>query len=302
MVVPKRFRHLMSAPTLYRNGRVTVLDCHSGEKRVLKITDCSGSDKMLEKAARECTVMWELRGLPGVLRVYDYEIDRVNKVVYLVVEKSLSLCDYLAWNLIDLTEIPIIGAGLCEALIQCRDRGVLHLDVSARNVYYDRSKREVKLGDFNSIKSATDPQVLDSVTGTIKYMAPETYNSRIFDERSLVYSVGMLLYTMCNGGLPAFCPCPDTEDPVRKRMSGEEELPMPQYAEQYPEHLERLGSCLVKACSFDPAKRYRNLESLLDAISRAGFDTFLALPAVRVSAAYGDKDTTVLTTDPERTV
>jgi DNA-binding response OmpR family regulator len=104
-----------------------------------------------------------------------------------------------------------IGAAVCDALGAAHAAGIVHRDIKPDNVFlHDNGDGEiVKVVDFGIAKlldagpeAVAEATQLGTLIGTPSYMAPERLLGRNYDERSDVYSVGVLVYLMLTGALP----------------------------------------------------------------------------------------------------
>jgi len=93
--------------------------------------------------------------------------------------------------------------GLAEGLAHAHRNGVLHRDVKSTNVIFDSEGRP-KLTDFGLAKftSGTDVSHTDPMVGTIGYIAPELLQGKLADNRSDLFSFGVLLYEATTGKSP----------------------------------------------------------------------------------------------------
>lgn len=106
---------------------------------------------------------------------------------------------------------------VCEALQCAHDHGIVHRDIKPENLLIDKAG-VVKIADFGIAKilDAESPGVgmpESQPAGTPQYMAPEQKAQRATDHRADIYSLGVVLYEMLTGELPA-----DKLQPPSKRV------------------------------------------------------------------------------------
>lgn len=91
-----------------------------------------------------------------------------------------------------------IGVAVCSALGAVHAAGLVHRDISARNVMRDEAGRIVVM-DFGAAHPSSDEA---GMCGTPLYLAPELLNGQRANPASDVYAVGVLLYRMVSGDYP----------------------------------------------------------------------------------------------------
>jgi serine/threonine protein kinase len=126
-----------------------------------------------------------------------------------------------------LKEVLRIGREMAEGLAAAHEAGLIHRDIKPPNVWLDGKKRRVKILDFglarvadssdleetddcgpsdaSSPSAGTESRFLTvqgSVVGTPGYMSPEQARGESIDQRTDLFSLGIVLYQMVTGRLP----------------------------------------------------------------------------------------------------
>ena len=147
---------------------------------------------------------------PNVVQVFDFEYDADGDSYYMVMEMvdGPTLKDRLfelaadnrRYSIIESARIMIDTA---NALAYAHKRNMIHRDVKPANLMLDEDGRVV-LTDFGIAKIVTSAQFTASggMIGTPAYMAPEQGLGEAGDERSDIYSLGVIFYQMVTGRLP----------------------------------------------------------------------------------------------------
>jgi serine/threonine protein kinase len=168
--------------------------------------------------------------------------------------------------------VKIIGLQICRALHAAHMRGVIHRDMKPENCW--RMKRGansdfIKVLDFGIAKICpTDGASLEKLTetgqvfGTAEYMSPEQAQGRRADERSDVYSVGIILYQMVTGRLPF---TGDSTISILNKQVYEE--PVPPRTADCPAQLE---SVILRSLAKDPDDRFWSIKDLAEALAAVG--------------------------------
>ncbi len=141
---------------------------------------------------------------PHILPVHDY--GESEGITYLVMRflDAGTLKERLQGSAPSLAEIDRLFAQLADALAYAHDHGVVHRDLKPSNVLVD-ARGNLFLTDFGIAKLLeASPQFTSTgaMIGTPAYMSPEQAQGLKVDQRSDIYSLGIILYEMVTGRVP----------------------------------------------------------------------------------------------------
>ena len=149
---------------------------------------------------------------PGVCQIYDVGGDDADAWIAMEYVEGDSLSSRLRERgPLPPAEVAALGQQIAEALAHAHHRGVLHRDLKGANVVCDRNGRP-KILDFGIARQIVN-DIADHVTrtaaapaagieGTLPYMAPEAIRGEPQDERSDLWSLGVMLHELLTGTLP----------------------------------------------------------------------------------------------------
>ena len=101
----------------------------------------------------------------------------------------------------------LIGRQICSAMNAAHEEGVIHLDLKPGNMMVNR-QGILKIMDFGLARSIVSQEREQfskdskSLMGTPRYMAPEQFLNEELDQRTDIYSIGIILYTLLTGSPP----------------------------------------------------------------------------------------------------
>lgn len=156
-----------------------------------------------------------------------------------------------------------IARQICEGLGEAHRQGIIHRDLKPQNIMID-SEGEVKIMDFGIARSmhvkgvtATGVQV-----GTPEYMAPEQAEAKGIDQRTDIYTLGVILYEMATGEVPF-----TGDTPISIALKHREEIPKDpaEINSQVPESLSHI---ILKCLQKNKENRYQNTSELLKDLTR----------------------------------
>jgi serine/threonine protein kinase len=192
---------------------------------------------------------------PGVVRVFGDE-DRSRRYMVLEWVDGRLLRQILNEHKKFPPERAIrITLALCNALDYIHSQGVVHRDLKPENIMIGPND-EVTLIDFGIAANAGSRRLtfakLTEAMGTPDYISPEQVKGKRGDQRSDVYSLGIMFYEMLTGKVPFTGPNPFVI--MNERLLNN---PIPP-REVNPEISPQLQEIIYRALERDPNKRYPN--------------------------------------------
>jgi len=143
-----------------------------------------------------------------------------------------------------------------------RGFGIVHRDVSPPNILISK-QGEVKLTDFGLAKATSQIEVTDPgvVKGKFSYLSPEAANGREVDNRSDIFSAGIVLWELL-AGRRLFYGDTDYQTVELVRQAN-----IPSLTRENPEVDEELDRVVCKALSRDPARRFQHAGDFCEALA-----------------------------------
>ncbi len=214
---------------------------------------------------------------PNIVKIYDVSFgDRVQFIVMEYVP-GITLKEYIQQQgKVGWKETVHFTVQILRALQHAHDNGIVHRDVKPQNVMLLQDGT-VKVMDFGIARFARENgrTISEKAIGSVHYISPEQARGEVADERSDIYSVGILMYELLTGQLPF-----DGESPVAialKQMQAEAKRPR----ELNPDIPEGLEEIVMRAMKKDPDLRYQSASEMLRDI-----DEFKRNPSVIFEYKY----------------
>jgi len=164
---------------------------------------------------------------------------------------------------LDIDEAINITIQIAEGLSKAHEKGIIHRDIKPANIFVTKDG-VVKILDFGLAKVAGQSQITktSSTVGTVAYMSPEQARGEMVDQRSDIWSLGVVLYEMITGINPFKA---EYEQAVIHSIIDKEPEPIKKLRKDVPEKLDWIIS---KALEKKTADRYQSLEEFINDLLR----------------------------------
>ena len=258
----------------------------------------------LEAADRRARFLREARNAAAIRHANVatiYEVGESDGLPFIVMEycEGETLSQRIRRRPLEAAEFLNIARQLTVGLAAAHEGGIVHRDLKSANVILEPSG-QVKILDFGLAKALhRDMPVasIDSTTGhmfgTIHYLSPEQARGQPADERSDLFSLGVVLYQMATGQLPFNA---DAALLVLEKIRGSEPEPFVPLDSVFPPAAARVIGRLLKK---DPKERYQSARELAADIRGVSTERGAAVVALTADERFaGNVATRVLSLEP----
>jgi serine/threonine protein kinase/tetratricopeptide (TPR) repeat protein len=156
-----------------------------------------------------------------------------------------------------------IGKQVCHGLSEAHRLGVYHRDLKPHNIMIDR-EGNVRIMDFGIALSQDAKSITDShiMIGTPQYLSPEQVEGKRVDQRSDIYSLGVILFEMVTGQVPF-------EGDTTLSIAVKHKIEAPRDPREFNAQIpEELSSLILRCMEKNPERRYQTAEELNSELSQ----------------------------------
>src|SRR5215471_14881043 len=177
------------------------------------LPDVAPDSPALERFQREARAASALNH-PGICTIYDIGEQDGRHFIAMEFMDGETLRNHIHGKVLPLEEILRLGIQLADALDAAHTEGIIHRDIKPANVFVTR-RGQAKVLDFGLAKlvpkgvgriagdsgeeAAEATSIVGMISGTPAYMSPEQVRGDNLDQRTDLFSLGLLLYEMTTG-------------------------------------------------------------------------------------------------------
>lgn len=225
------------------------------------------TDEHAEYFTEEADFIESVKNLDGVSNYLDvYVQDNQNKEtcdLYIFTEELTSLEELMKTKTFAEDEVVDFGIQMSSLLETLETKNIFHGNISPKNIFVTADGR-YKIGGFTDFEGKIDDK---------SYIAPEVFRQENVDYTTDIYSVGIIMYAMCNGGkIPFESDSCDRDSACKERFSGKA-VTAPSEGD------EKLKSVIVIACQPDNANRWKNAGNIKNALTSIKAEIGASSPA-----------------------
>ncbi len=226
-----------------------------------------GNEEIKSRFFREAQAVARLNH-PNIVTIHD--VAEFNGRPYFVMEhvEGESLHHYCHEKQLPIDTIIDYAIQICQGIGEAHRAGIVHRDIKSTNIVID-GKGRARLLDFGLAAVAGDDKLTKtgSTLGTVSYMSPEQVSGREIDQRSDLFSFGIVLYELIAGRTPFRR---DNEGATLRAIMQDTAEPLSRYKSDIPERLQRTIDKLLEK---DRELRYQTAEDVIADLKRLVYDS-----------------------------
>ncbi len=243
-----------------------VEDIQAKEEIALKLIkpEIAVNKKTIERFRNELTIARKIRHR-NVCGMYDLNEEKGTHFITMEYVPGEDLKSFLRrTGSLNVSKTIFIAKQVCEGLSEAHGLGIVHRDLKPSNIMIDK-QGNARIMDFGIARSLKTEGLTGEgvVIGTPEYMSPEQVEGKQVDQRSDIYSLGVILYEMLTGERPF-----EADSAIALGIKHKSEMPRDP-SELNPQIPEDLSRVILKCLEKEKDARYQSaveVSSALDGI------------------------------------
>ena len=200
---------------------------------------------------------------PNIVTIHEVSDYQGRPFIAMELVEGLSLRDLAKGKELSIDRIIELAIQVCDGLGAAHGKKVVHRDIKPSNIVIDAYGRP-KILDFGLAATQGGEHLTKtgSTLGTVRYMSPEQVQGKEIDQRSDLFSLGVVLYELIAGRTPFER---DNEAATLKAITQDNPEPLARYKSDIPDELQRTVSKLLEK---DSAYRYQTAAGVISDLRR----------------------------------
>jgi TolB-like protein/predicted Ser/Thr protein kinase len=196
---------------------------------------------------------------PNICTVYEFDEDKEKSFISMAYVEGRNLKEKVESGPFEFEEALRIATQVAEGLQEAHKKRIIHRDIKSANIMID-DKNLAKIMDFGLARKTGGTLITKDGTtmGTVAYMSPEQARGEEVDQRTDIWSFGVVLYEMLTGQLPFKG---EHEQAIVYSIRKDKPKPITELNAEIPQSIEQV---VEKALEKNPDERYQQIDELLD--------------------------------------
>lgn len=197
---------------------------------------------------------------PNIVGIYDVGTENGNYYIVMEYIKGQTLKELIkSKGTLGIEYATNIAIQICYALDHAHKNHIVHRDIKSHNILI-REDNSVKVTDFGIARAVSSSTITNTgnVIGSVHYFSPEQARGGYTDEKSDIYSLGVVIYEMITGRLPF-----EGESPIAVALKHIQEEPVPpsKVNSRVPKAIEAI---ILKCMEKEVSKRYNSASEIIN--------------------------------------
>ncbi len=194
---------------------------------------------------------------PNIVNIYDVGSEAGMHYIVMEYVEGVTLKTYIEKKgQLTYKEAVSIAIQVGRGIEAAHAKNIIHRDIKPQNILIS-TEGKAKVTDFGIARAVSNNTISADVMGSVHYASPEQARNGFVDDKSDIYSLGIVMYEMVTGRVPF-----DGETTVSIAIQHlQEEMIVPStYAPELPVSFEKI---ILKCTQKSPDRRYANISDLL---------------------------------------
>lgn len=199
----------------------------------------------------------------NIVNVYD--VGEENAIHYIVMElvEGITLKKYIEKKgRLGVRESVSVAIQVAQGMEAAHKHHIVHRDIKPQNIIISKEGK-VKVTDFGIARAASSNTINSTVMGSVHYISPEQARGGYSDEKSDIYSFGIMLFEMLTGKIPFEG---DTTVAIALQHIQDDIVSPKEYVDEIPVSVEKI---VLKCTQKKTEKRYQNATDLIADLKRS---------------------------------
>lgn len=197
---------------------------------------------------------------PNIVGIYDVGTENSNYYIVMEYIKGQTLKELVkSKGTLGIEHATNIAIQICYALDHAHKNHIVHRDIKSHNILI-REDNSVKVTDFGIARAVSSSTITNTgnVIGSVHYFSPEQARGGYTDEKSDIYSLGVVMYEMITGRLPF-----EGDSPIAVALKHIQEEPTPpsKVNNRTPKAIEAI---IMKCMEKEVSKRYNSASEIIN--------------------------------------
>jgi serine/threonine-protein kinase len=197
---------------------------------------------------------------PNIVGIYDVGTEGNSYYIVMEYVKGQTLKELIkSKGTLGIEYATNIAIQICYALDHAHKNNIVHRDIKSHNILI-KEDNSVKVTDFGIARAVSSSTITNTgnVIGSVHYFSPEQARGGYIDEKSDIYSLGVVMYEMLTGILPF-----EGESPIAVALKHIQEEPVPpsKVNSRIPKAIEAI---VMKCMEKEVSKRYNSASEIIN--------------------------------------